>query len=340
MPETKPRDAKQGGTFDPSAITDVANAVASLQCCGSQGKGLGTALEILVQMVKAPSCFRVLAMSGAMIPAGMEEIVCQLLDRSIINAIVTTGANITHSLINILGSKEGDQAHYLCTGDEKDEELWNKSMYRIYDTLVAGKQFAAAGKILYTMLRDEFPDTKRLALTPSEMFGIIGKRLAKRCMLKIAADHGVPVFCGATSDSELGINLMKFREIHDFTILLDEVGDIGNFSSIISNHSDHGIIILGGGVPRNWAQQIFPYIFDLEDARGFQSRFRGYHYAVRFHTGVPDDGGCSGCTISENVSWGKYYEGTVHQSVWGDATITFPLVITALFQVLDKQSKI
>ncbi len=309
----------------------------TLSRCGSGGARLADAVEILHKMATNSRCFRVLTLSGAMVPAGMEEIVCQLIERKILHAIVSTGANITHSLLNVLG-KSGEQMHYQASAEAEDCDLWGHHIYRIYDTLIPGKVFVTATKAIYTMLRNEFPDKNRIAMTPSELFTILGRHLEVRSFLKVAAQYDVPVFCGATSDSELGINLMKFRETHDFTIILDEIGDIGNFGKLISQYNEHGLIIIGGGVPRNWAQQVFPYLYDVEDELGYSSRFRGYQYSVRFHTALPDDGGCSGCTISENVSWGKYHAGTLHQSVWGDATITFPITITALFQRLDQRN--
>jgi len=337
--EHLPRDASSGRetpSFDPSAITDVESAVLALQNCGPADGNLGKALEVLAMMVSEPSCLRVLAMSGAMIPAGMEEIICQLVERHVVNVIVTTGANITHSLVNVLG-EDGTQAHYLGSPNDDDVDLSRNHVFRIYDTVIPENEFDVANETLYQIIRSEFPGAAQVVTCPSELFALLGKKITKRCMLKVAHDNGVPVFCGATSDSELGINLMKFRDFHDLKIVLDEVGDIGNFSKYITAYPCHGTIIIGGGVPRNWTQQVFPYIHDLEVARGAGLKHKGYDYSVRFYTAVPDDGGCSGCTISENVSWGKYHAKSMHQEVWGDATVSFPLVVTALFQMLEKR---
>ena len=83
--------------YDPTKVKDVESALVALQGLSFQGRNLGNALELLAEMVGDSECFRVLVVSGAAIPAGMEEIFCQLIDRDMFHCIITTGANITHS---------------------------------------------------------------------------------------------------------------------------------------------------------------------------------------------------------------------------------------------------
>ena len=128
---------------------------------------------------------------------------------------------------------------------------------------------------------------------------------------------------------------MKYQKLGQIHIILDEIKDIDNFAQLIKTHHTYGTIILGGGVPRNWAQQIFPYLDQIKDSDD-PRKYDGYHYSIRFHTAVAYDGGLSGCTISESISWGKYTPESKHQSVWVDSTIGFPLVMTALLQRLAK----
>jgi deoxyhypusine synthase len=194
-----------------------------------------------------------------MIPAGMEEILCQLIERKIVTAIVSTGANLSHSMVNQLGVNTEGQAHYLGSPNDDDVDLFKSNVCRIYDTLIAADQFALADHVLYDLLRQEYPDSTNIIIKPSEFFALLGKIIKNRCLYTVATEHGVPLFCGATSDSELGLDLMKFREMHGFTIILDEIGDIGKFSKMIDKYPAHGTIVIGGGVPRNWAQQAFLY---------------------------------------------------------------------------------
>ena len=93
-----------------------------------------------------------------------------------------------------------------------------------------------------------------------------------------------------------------------------------------------GLVSIGGGVPRNWAQQVYPYLnMKVKDRR---VKAEGYHYGVRITTDRPEFGGLSGCTISESKSWGKYETRAVEASLICDATIALPLLTSALLQRL------
>jgi len=322
--------------FNPKDVTTVEDALNALSNTSFQGRNLGNALDVLTRMVEDASCFKVLTLSGAMIPAGLEEILCQLMERKVIDAIVTTGANIIHSLINCFDPSEDHQGHYIGTAHVDDGKLFNHRINRIYDTYLPEEGYQHAEDGLLSILKANFATSTKNTLPPSEFFQLLGSKLPGRGFLQIAAQHHIPIFCGATSDSELGLNLMKYQKRENLFIHLDEISDIEIFAGYIKKHKRHGSIIIGGGVPRNWAQQIFPYLDQMRQSDD-KKAYDGYQYSVRFHTATPYDGGLSGCSISESISWGKYAKNATHQSVWVDATIGFPLVVTGLFQRLDRK---
>ena len=157
----------------------------------------------------------------------------------------------------------------------------------------------------------------------------LGKNIKKRCILSIAAKNDIPIFVPALSDSELGLNLIKYSVKKDYNFKFDIFGDVLKYGEIIKAYKEHGTLIIGGGVPRNWAQQIFPLLDQIEKMKNI-----GFKYSVRIHTATEYDGGLSGCTISESKSWGKYSVESKSVSVWCDATIALPILITGLFQKL------
>jgi len=287
-------------------------------------------------MVKSPNTLRVLTLSGAMIPAGMEEIISQGIERGVIGAIVTTGANIIHSIVNCY--TEGHQAHYIGEEHVNDTELFRHRINRVYDTYIPEDNYRNAELDIWNVIKAQFEPGKNYIIPPSELFRILGEALPSRTFLSVAAKHKVPIFCGASSDTELALDLMHFRKLHDIHIIFDEMADIERFAQVIKAYPTPGTIILGGGVPRNWAQQVFPYI-DQTKAEGEENHLHGYEFSVRFHSAVAHDGGLSGCTISESISWGKYSPEAKNQSVWGDSTVYFPLIMTALFQRMDRLQK-
>lgn len=312
--------------FDPSTVETVDDALTALQRCSFQGRQLGVAVEVFWNFLNESDCFKVLALAGAMIPAGMGEVVCQMMERGLVDAIVSTGANITHDLVNAF---HDGQAHYVGTPLADDDELYRKEVNRIYDTFLPEDAYRVARDHEYEILRAKYGTTS-VAVPPSELFAVMGASLDRRGMIQVAARQGVPVFCGATSDSDFGMTVAEKREQGLLHVTLDELADVTNFAQLVQAHEKNANIIVGGGVPRNWTQQIFPYLKQRKVTRPHDEY--GYNYSVRFHTALEYDGGLSGCTISESKSWGKYVKDAKHASVWVDATIALPLVVTAIIQ--------
>lgn len=322
--------------FDPSKANTVEDVLVGLQSCSFQGRNLGQALEILTNMIE-DKCFRVLTLAGAMVPAGMEEIICQLIERKIVHAIVSTGANITHSILNAMDEKDG-QVHFMGSPEVDDRDLNEHQIDRVYDTLLHEPAYYKAEDFILEKFLDDFGAGTEVTITPSEFFIWIAKYLSGRSFVKIAAENNVPVFNPAFSDSDLGLDVSRYRRFSGVKLLVDEVGDIEKYAQVLMQYEKSGTIILGGGVPRNWAQQIFPYLENIAQRKGVEeaAAFTGFNYSVRFHTAVPEDGGLSGCTLSESISWGKYQHDAKFVSVWADSTIAFPIVITALFERMDR----
>ena len=158
----------------------------------------------------------------------------------------------------------------------------------------------------------------------------VGEKIETRSILSTAAKHEVPIFVPAFSDSEFALDLIKYVVGEGYDFQLDILGDVRKFAGIIKQAKECGTIIIGGGVPRNWAQQVFPLLDQLEKIETM-----GYKYSVRIHTALEYDGGLSGCTVSESKSWGKYSMDAKYVSVWCDATIAFPLLVTGLLQRLQ-----
>ena len=133
--------------------------------------------------------------------------------------------------------------------------------------------------------------------------------------------------------------MIKFAVNNEFKVNFRVIDDLMKFADIIRQYEICGILIVGGGVPRNYSQQIFPFLEEFEKFRD-KGMDMGYKYSVRIHTATEYDGGLSGCTTSESKSWGKYSLDSQNISVWCDATIALPLLITGLFEKLKNEKKI
>jgi len=311
--------------FNVYQIKSVEDVLKSLKYCGFQGRNLGKALDVLYNMVTSSDILTVLTLSGAMVPAGMGEIICALIENNLIDVIVSTGANIIHDLVDVFT----DLGHYLGYSNVDDNILYKHRINRIYDVFLPEHNYIKAEKQILSVIKNNFQG-KTIETTPSDFLKKLGENINKRCILSLAAKYNVPIFVPAFSDSELALDLIKYSIREDYKFKFDILGDVRKFGEIIKKFKEHGTLIIGGGVPRNWAQQIFPLLEQIE-----QIKTIGYKYSVRIHTATEYDGGLSGCTISESKSWGKYTLESEYVSVWCDATIALPILISGLFQKLN-----
>ena len=311
--------------FNVYQIKSVEDVLKSLKYCGFQGRNLGKALDVLYNMVTSSDILTVLTLSGAMVPAGMGEIICALIENNLIDVIVSTGANIIHDLVDVFT----DLGHYLGYSNVDDNILYKHRINRIYDVFLPEHNYIKAEKQILSVIKNNFQG-KTIETTPSDFLKKLGENINKRCILSLAAKYNVPIFVPAFSDSELALDLIKYSIREDYKFKFDILGDVRKFGEIVKKFKEHGTLIIGGGVPRNWAQQIFPLLEQIE-----QIKTIGYKYSVRIHTATEYDGGLSGCTISESKSWGKYTLESEYVSVWCDATIALPILISGLFQKLN-----
>ncbi len=321
--------------IDPLVSRSALEILEALGTCSFQGRNLSTALDVLTTMVQDENCGVVLTFAGAMVPAGMGELVCRLMENGVISAIVSTGANISHDLVN---AAKGGPGHFIGDPDADDDELFKHRINRIYDTNLPEDNYLAAEKVLEAIWRPIQADwqlesgEQPMVMPPSEVFRLTGQGLSesgRRSMLSVAFETGTPIFCGATSDSEFCLNFARFRYRGWCHLLMDEIDDLFRMGEWVKSHALRGAIIVGGGVPRNWAQQIFPLLDMIDD-----SHFPGYDFGVRISTDNVVFGGLSGCTLSESKSWGKYGPKARFAEVACDATIALPILVAALFDRL------
>jgi len=166
-----------------------------------------------------------------------------------------------------------------------------------------------------------------------ELLHLLGRRLSEKGlgagMVTTAAKLGLPIYCPAIADSELGIDLLYGRMQRGQRLIVDTIADIGESSELIwQTHlaaGQVGIITIGGGTPRNFIQQTAPCL----DCMG--RPYPGHKYAIGITTDVPYWGGLSGSTFEEAESWRKYNH-PQHATVRADATIAFPLLCGAAFE--------
>ncbi|MFT5524002.1 MAG: deoxyhypusine synthase [Pirellulaceae bacterium] len=320
------------------------------------GRQLGEALDILTEMTGNPSCKVVLTLSGAMTVAKQGKIICDLIDRGVVNAVIATGALIAHGLTESIGL-----THYRYDNSKSDEQLFEQGYNRIYDTLEMESNLNDVERLVRKTLNEERPEDG--VWSSSRLCHALGKQLSQLAegpgILRSAFEQNVPVFIPAFTDSEIGLDVATWAMNSQFAELSDEerksLGpeelfghppvfnpflDLLAYAKFIDRADLIGILTIGGGVPRNWAQQVGPFFDITNDRVGSQLIAPRFQYGIKICPEPVHWGGLSGCTYSEGVSWGKFVppaEGGRYAEVYSDATVVLPLLMKALFERLDSE---
>ena len=304
------------------------------------GRNLGEAADVLYEMATDKDCFVVGSFSGAMTVAKMGLLICDMIDRGMLNAVVSTGALMTHGFVESVGMR-----HFKYNPKMDDVELYNKGYDRVYDTLELEKNLDDTEEIIYKILDKA---DKNEVLSSYKITHLLGKHLAEnvdgRAILKSAYGKKIPVYIPAFTDSELGLDMgiymrkqaIKGEKQFQFNPFLD----LEHYTEQIKNAKRIGIFTIGGGVPRNWAQQVGPYLDIIDKRIGHGGGYKRFHYALRICPEPVHWGGLSGCTYSEGVSWGKFVpeaEGGRFAEVIADATIAWPVILKAVMERMEKK---
>lgn len=278
------------------------------------GGSLWQAVNIYEQMLRDDKALKFFGLSGAMVPGGMGGIVADLIRRRHIDLLVSTGANLTHDVIEAIGCH-----HYHGNAQVSDTELYEEGINRIYDIFLPNEAFIRFEEFLqdvYSFL----PEGATISI--ADLLNLIGSRL-KTGILAEAAKVGVPVYCPAIQDSMIGLQYWLFSQTHNVTV--SAFADMSGMLDRCFEAQRAGAILVGGGVPKNYILQS-----KLMTETGFD-------YAVQLTGDRPDLGGLSGATLEEARSWGKLTGEATAVTVYGDATITLPLLVAATLERLERR---
>ncbi len=244
--------------LDAASATTVDALVRGMSQTAFGGRRLGEAADVLEEMVADEQCLRVVTISGAMTIAKQGLLLCEMIERGWVQAIVTTGALMTHGL-----SESAGKLHFKHRPSMKDEDLYLRGYNRVYDTIELEKNLDDAERVLNEALEDLDPDSVLSSrLLMSKMGQYLAKHVEGRAILKSAFEHQVPVYVPAFTDSELGLDLAIYNHTRarktGRQLRFDPYLDLDDFAARIRAHETLGIFTIGGGVPRNWAQQVGP----------------------------------------------------------------------------------
>jgi deoxyhypusine synthase len=314
------------GHAEVRAGMSVAELVEEYGKTGFGGGHVHEAVDVTVEMFDN-DVTTLLGLAGAMVPAGMRRIVADLIRDGHVDALVTTGANLTHDAIEAIGGKHHHGREHVgdVTMREHDERLREEEIDRIYDVYLPQEHFAAFEHHLREEVfpplearaeEGDLPSIADLTVELGRANAAVNEREGVDEAPGIAAtahEHDVPVHCPAVADSVLGLQAWLRSQVSSFS--LDALADMSDLNDLVYNADRAGAFVVGGGVPKNFVLQtmlVTPGAYDL---------------AVQVTMDPPRTGGLSGATLDEARSWGKLEPDARNVSVYADATVALPLIV-------------
>jgi deoxyhypusine synthase len=303
---------------------DLVPVVEAMRRMAYSARDLARAAEIYDRMLRDPDCGIILCLAGSLVSAGLKKVFADMIRWNMVAAVVATGGNIVdQDFFEALGFR-----HYIAREDLKtgirDEELRGLHIDRIYDTLIDEDEL----RICDDTIRQIADDLDPRPYSSREFIARIGAYLDGRdpkpvdSIVYEAWQAQVPIFCPAFSDSSAGFGLVAHQASRGEgpKVTLDSAKDFLELTGLKIKLSETGLLMIGGGVPKNFAQDV------VVAAEVLGADVPMHKYAVQITVADVRDGGLSGSTLHEASSWGKVDTG-FEQMVYSEATLAVPLVV-------------
>jgi len=317
--------------------TTITQFISELLQYGGLAAEVSKGAHTLLAMVDDPDCTVVLTLSGAMTIAKMGLIICELVDQEMVHAICSTGALMAHGLVESIGL-----SHFKYNPKDDDINLAQQRINRVTDTLEPETNLDHIEQIISQVL-DQYHDNA--PLSPRLLHGAIGEYLAQeypheRGILKSAYEQNVPVFVPAFYDSEIGNDIythnrgreLQGRDAIPFNLELDTK----YLLDLVTRSEKVGIFTIGGGVPRNFMQNVAPLIELMNERQVADLPEKKFAYGCRICPDPMYYGHLSGCTYSEGMSWRKMEANGLFSEIRADATQILPFLVKFVMEAQER----
>lgn len=303
-------------SFDATPIIDAMGRMSFT------ARDTASATDILNRMIEDKDCTIILTLAGSTGAGGCLRLFADMIKYRMVDVVVATGAAIVDmDFFEALGFR-----HYRGSQHVDDHELREAYIDRIYDTFIDEEELQHCDRAIQT-IADSIGSG---ALSSRAFIREMGAYLATHAkkpgsLVQTAYEQDVPIFCPAFSDSSAGFGLVLHQHEHpDRHVSIDSVRDFRELTSIKMEAGTSGLFMVGGGVPKNFAQ-------DTVVCAELLGREVPMHaYAVQITVADVRDGACSSSTLKEASSWGKVQ--THHeQMVFAEATSVLPLIASAAY---------
>lgn len=287
---------------------------------GVLGAGrIARASNLLIKMINDEDMDIFMSMAGPMVPGGLRNIVADMIRNKRIKVLITSGANITHDLLESFGGR-----HYRDLGDN-DEELNDAGIGRIADVYAASEDFEVFEteiiKIFEIISKKIDNDVDNGIISIQRLLNEVGSLIEdENSILRLAYENDVSIFAPGLIDSMFGLQLWMFTQDHK--LVVDAVGDMHYLSDLVFESDKIGAIMLGGGLPKH-------YTLASNLLKG------GIDAGIQVTMDRPETGSLSGAPLQEAKSWSKAKHGSNLETVIGDVTIIFPMIYANALDKID-----
>ena len=294
-------------------ISDLVN---QFDRSGVLGAGrVARATNVLADMIQDEDMEVFMSLGGPLIPGGMRNIVSQMIREGHVDLIVSSGANITHDLLESFGG-----AHYRHEGKD-DEQLNGEGIGRIADINVGSDDFTVFESEITKIFEKISSEKNHISI--QELLYEIGLLIDDdNSFVANAAKNNVPIFAPGLIDSMMGLQLWIFSQDHEFVV--DAVADMHYLSDIVFEAERVGAVLLGGGLTKH-------YTLASNVIKG------GLDAAIQITMDRPEAGSLGGAPLEEAKSWAKARCGSSLASVVGDVTVIFPLIYAAALDIIQNE---
>ncbi|HVT88778.1 MAG TPA: deoxyhypusine synthase [Tepidisphaeraceae bacterium] len=310
---------------------NVVPIIESMEKMAYSARDLARAADIYDRMLRDKECGIILCLAGSLISAGLKKIFVDLIRNNMVDAIVSTGANIVdQDFFEGLGYR-----HWIADDRYKsgmfDGELRELMIDRIYDTFIDEEELRICDETTQQIADDMEPRP----YSSREFIAEMGKYLTRHGKVKDsivleAYKKDVPIFCPAFSDCSAGFGLVAHQHARATTgqpvVSIDSVKDFYELTQLKLKTKETGLFMIGGGVPKNFAQDIVVAAEILTKDEAAMHK-----YAVQITVADVRDGALSSSTLKEASSWGKV-DTVYEQMVYSEATLAVPLIAGYAYQ--------
>ena len=303
-------------SFDSTSIIDAYRKMSFT------ARDTAKATDIYCKMLENPECTIFLTLTGSTSAAGCMKIYSDLIENSMIDVVVATGASIVDmDFFEALGFR-----HYQGISNVNDKKLRNLYIDRIYNTFIDEEELQDCDRTIKKIADNLEPRPYSSREFIKEMGNyLIENSKKKDSLVETAYKNNVPVFCPAFSDSSAGfglvVNQKEKKKNFSKYLTIDSVADFRELTDIKIKSKTTGLFMIGGGVPKNFAQ-------DTVICAEILGRDVPMHkYVVQITVADARDGACSSSTLREAQSWGKV-DVSFEQMVYAEATSILPLIVS------------